>query len=217
MASYALGLDYGSDSVRALLVDVATGAEVATNVVPYPRWSEGHFCEPAKDRFRQHPLDYLESLEAVVRGLWKKAPHGAANWVIGVSFDTTGSTPVAVDAEGVALSLKPEFADNPNAMFVLWKDHTAIREAAEITEAAQRASENYLKYEGGIYSSEWFWAKALHVLREDPAVRAAASRPTEDGTSRRTMPWTSELASSRAETQDCTIASSSSNWPSATS
>ncbi|MBE8716184.1 ribulokinase [Cellvibrio polysaccharolyticus] len=174
MTSYALGLDYGSDSVRALLVDALTGAEVATNVVYYPRWKKGLFCVPAKDQFRQHPLDYLESLTAVVQGLWATAPAGAASKIVGVSFDTTGSTPVAVDKDGVALALKPEFADNPNAMFVLWKDHTAIREAQEITAAANQASTNYLKYEGGIYSSEWYWAKALHVLRADEAVRKAA-------------------------------------------
>lgn len=171
--TYALGLDYGSDSVRALLVDAHTGAEVATNVVYYPRWKKGLYCQPAKDQFRQHPLDYLESLQAVVQGLWSKAPAGAADRVVGVSFDTTGSTPIAVDADGVALALKPEFAENPNAMFVLWKDHTSIKEAQEITAAANKAPVNYLKYEGGIYSSEWFWAKALHVLREDAAVRAA--------------------------------------------
>ncbi len=174
MTSYALGLDYGSDSVRALLVDALTGAEVASNVVYYPRWKKGLFCVPAKDQFRQHPLDYLESLEQVVQGLWANAPAGAAAKVVGIAFDTTGSTPVAVDSEGVALALKPEFAENPNAMFVLWKDHTAIKEAQEITAAANAATENYLKYEGGIYSSEWFWAKALHVLREDASVAAAA-------------------------------------------
>ena len=174
MTSYALGLDYGSDSVRALLVDALTGQEVASNVVYYPRWKKGLFCIPAKDQFRQHPLDYLESLEQVVQGLWKLAPAGAAQKVAGISFDTTGSTPIAVDSDGVALALKPEFAENPNAMFVLWKDHTAIKEAQEITAAASQATENYLKYEGGIYSSEWFWAKALHVLREDSSVAKAA-------------------------------------------
>lgn len=174
MTSYALGLDYGSDSVRALLVDALTGKEVTSNVVYYPRWKKGLFCIPAKDQFRQHPLDYLESLEQVVQGLWRTAPAGAAQQVVGVSFDTTGSTPVAVDSEGVALALKPEFAENPNAMFVLWKDHTAIKEAQEITAAANKSVENYLKYEGGIYSSEWFWAKTLHVLREDASVSKAA-------------------------------------------
>ena len=171
MTSYALGLDYGSDSVRALLVDALTGKEVTSNVVYYPRWKKGLYCVPAKDQFRQHPLDYLESLEQVVHGLWKTAPVGAAQQVVGISFDTTGSTPVAVDSEGVALSLKPEFAENPNAMFVLWKDHTAIKEAQEITAAANKSSENYLKYEGGIYSSEWFWAKILRTLRVDPSIR----------------------------------------------
>ncbi|MDQ2075807.1 ribulokinase [Marinimicrobium sp. ABcell2] len=174
MTFYALGLDYGSDSVRALLVDTANGEEVATKVVPYKRWNQGLYSDPAKSRFRQHPLDYLEGLEQAVQGLWAGAPEGAAQRVVGISVDTTGSTPVPVNSDGVALALTPEFADNPNAMFVLWKDHTAIKEAQQITAAAAAAPENYLKYEGGIYSSEWFWAKALHVLREDPAVRDAA-------------------------------------------
>ncbi|MBU2984830.1 ribulokinase [Saccharophagus degradans] len=174
MVSYALGLDYGSDSVRALLVDTATGSEVATATVLYPRWAKRLYCNPSADQFRQHPLDYLESLETVLADLWLAAPASAAQHVVGIAFDTTGSTPIAIDSEGQALALKPEFASNPNAMFVLWKDHTAVKEAQQITAAAQAASENYLKYEGGIYSSEWFWAKALHVLRADPAVRDAA-------------------------------------------
>ncbi|UZJ44486.1 ribulokinase [Marinimicrobium sp. C6131] len=174
MTSYALGLDYGSDSVRALLVDTANGQEVATTVVPYKRWNQGLYSEPAKNQFRQHPLDYLEGVEQAVRGLWEKAPAGAAQQVVGISFDTTGSTPVPVDSEGVALALKPEFAENPNAMFVLWKDHTSIKEAQAITAAAEKSEPNYLKYEGGIYSSEWFWAKAWHVMKADPAVAKAA-------------------------------------------
>jgi len=174
MTSYALGLDYGSDSVRALLVDTANGQEVATTVVPYKRWNQGLYSEPAKNQFRQHPLDYLEGVEQAVQGLWEKAPAGAAQQVVGISFDTTGSTPVPVDSEGVALALKPEFAENPNAMFVLWKDHTAIKEAQAITAAAEKSEPNYLKYEGGIYSSEWFWAKAWHVMKADPAVAEAA-------------------------------------------
>jgi len=174
MSAYALGLDYGTDSVRALLVNAHTGAEIASNVVYYPRWKQGLYSVPAKDQFRQHPLDYLESLEQVLQGLWNQVPAGVAGEVAGISFDTTGSTPIAIDREGVALALKPEFAENPNAMFVLWKDHTAIKEAQDITSAANAASENYLKYEGGIYSSEWFWAKALRILRTDAAVAEAA-------------------------------------------
>src|SRR5690625_800049 len=146
MSVYALGLDYGSDSVRALLVDTKTGEEVATQVAMYPRWGQGLYCEPGRNQFRQHPLDYLETLVTVVQGLWAEAPAGAADKVVGISFDTTGSTPVAVDKEGVALALKPEFADNPNAMFVLWKDHTAVKEAQEITAAANRSEINYLQY-----------------------------------------------------------------------
>jgi len=174
MTSYALGLDYGSDSVRALLVDAHNGAEVASAVVYYPRWRQGLFCAPAKDQFRQHPLDYTDSLIEAVQALWRQAPAGAAQQVVGLSFDTTGSTPVALNSEGVALALLPEFASNPNAMFVLWKDHTAVKEAQQITAAAHAAPENYLKFEGGIYSSEWYWAKALHVMRADPAVAKAA-------------------------------------------
>jgi L-ribulokinase len=173
MTSYALGLDYGSDSVRALLVNALTGHEVASTVVYYPRWSKGLFCAAAKDQFRQHPLDFTDGLVEAVQNLWRQAPAGAARQVVGLSFDTTGSTPVALNQEGVALSLLPEFAANPNAMFVLWKDHTAVKEAQEITLAAQAAEENYLKYEGGIYSSEWYWAKALHVMRADPTVARA--------------------------------------------
>ncbi|MES3023012.1 MAG: ribulokinase [Pseudomonadota bacterium] len=172
MTSYALGLDYGSDSVRALLVDTADGTELASHVVEFPRWKLGRFCQPSIKQFRQHPLDYLDSLERVLGGLWERAPAGAAARVIGLSFDTTGSTPVAIDSEGVALALRPEFADNPNAMFILWKDHTAIEEARQIT-AAANAGTPYLRYMGGIYSSEWYWAKALHVLRADRAVAAA--------------------------------------------
>jgi len=171
---YALGLDYGTDSVRAVLVDAGTGEEVSTDVCAYPRWSEGKYCDPASNRFRQHPLDYLDSLRPVVGNALAKAPAHAADNVIGISMDTTGSTPIAVDGDGVALSMKPEFADNPNAMFVLWKDHTAVAEADQINAVARSwGGEDYTKYEGGIYSSEWFWAKIMHLLRHDEAVRAA--------------------------------------------
>ncbi|HBL77532.1 MAG: ribulokinase [Bacteroidetes bacterium GWF2_42_66] len=173
-AKYTIGLDYGSDSVRSLIVNVQTGEEVAGAVFEYPRWKKGMYCNPAKNRFRQHPKDYLEGLEYTITQALKKAPAGVAENVVGISVDTTGSTPVAVDEKGTPLSLTPGFEENPNAMFVLWKDHTALKEADEINELAKKWEIDFTKYEGGIYSSEWFWAKLLHVTREDPAVYRAA-------------------------------------------
>ena len=170
--AYVIGVDYGTDSVRALLVDARTGAEKAQAVHHYARWKTGQYCNPARNQFRQHPLDYIEGLEAVVRRVAQAVP---AAHVVGLAVDTTGSTPGPVNAEGVALGLLPEFADNPNALFVLWKDHTALDEAAEINQLARTwGGEDYTRFAGGIYSSEWFWAKILHVLRADAAVAAAA-------------------------------------------
>ncbi|MCK9413001.1 MAG: ribulokinase [Prolixibacteraceae bacterium] len=175
MTKYTLGVDYGTDSVRTLLVDASNGNEISHSVFHYPRWKAGKYCDPANNRFRQHPLDYLEGLEKTIRDVIQKAPAGTAQNVVAISVDTTGSTPVAVDKNGTPLALNPEFAENPNAMFVLWKDHTATAEAAEINAVARSwGGVDFTKFEGGIYSSEWFWAKILHVLREDAAVCKAA-------------------------------------------
>jgi L-ribulokinase len=171
--SFVIGVDYGSDSVRSIIVDASNGNEVATSVFYYPRWKQGKYCEPARQQFRQHPLDYVEGLEATIKDCLSKAGPAVASAVKAISIDTTGSTPVAVDKNGTPLSLLPEFAENPNAMFVLWKDHTATGEAAEINAHAQKYETNYLQFEGGIYSSEWFWAKLLRILRADESVRAA--------------------------------------------
>ncbi len=172
---YTIGLDYGTDSVRSLIVNTITGEEVATSVFYYPRWKEGKYCDPTKNLFRQHPLDYLEGLEYTITEALKNVSDEVRSNIAAISVDTTGSTPVAVNKEGIPLSIIPEFAANPNAMFVLWKDHTAVREAEEINSLARSwGGDDFTKYEGGIYSSEWFWAKVLHVLREDEAVRKAA-------------------------------------------
>jgi L-ribulokinase len=170
-----LGLDFGTDSVRVLVVDAATGKELATEVAPYERWKRGSWCEPGRNQFRQHPLDYTESMERAVRGALAKLPPGSASRVKGIGVDTTGSTPCAVDRAGTPLALTERFRENPNAMFVLWKDHTAVAEADEINTLARSwGGTDFTKYEGGVYSSEWFWAKVLHVLRTDPAVRDGA-------------------------------------------
>jgi L-ribulokinase len=170
--AYVIGVDYGTDSVRALLVDARTGTEVAQAVHNYARWKTGQYCNPTKNQFRQHPLDYIEGLEAVVRRVAQEVP---VEQIVGLAVDTTGSTPGPVNADGVALGLLPEFAENPNALFVLWKDHTALAEAAEINHKARTwGGEDFTKFEGGIYSSEWFWAKITHILREDEAVAQAA-------------------------------------------
>ena len=171
--TYVIGVDFGTDSVRSVLVSTETGEELATSVFEYPRWKAGLYCDAGSNQFRQHPLDYVEGLAYTVRTCVDQAGPAVAKQVIGLSVDTTGSTPVAVDAHGTPLSLLPEFSENPNAMFVLWKDHTSVSEAAEINTHAQRFETNYLQYVGGIYSSEWFWAKLLHVFREDEQVRTA--------------------------------------------
>ena len=172
---FVIGVDYGSDSVRSVIINAINGEELASSVYYYPRWQQGQYCDAPNNQFRQHPLDYISGLENTVRDCIRLAGGDVvARNIKGISVDTTGSTPVAVDKRGVPLALIPGFEENPNAMFVLWKDHTSVKEAAEINEHAAKFDINYLKYVGGIYSSEWFWAKLLHVLRVDEQVRNAA-------------------------------------------
>ncbi len=175
MTKYTLGVDYGTDSVRTVLIDTTDGKEISSSVFYYPRWKQGKYCIPAKNQFRQHPLDYIEGLESTIKAVVADAPAGIVQNIVAISVDTTGSTPVAVDRKGTPLSLLPEFAENPNAMFVLWKDHTATAEAELINDISRTwGGVDYTKFEGGVYSSEWFWAKILHILRKDEKVRKAA-------------------------------------------
>lgn len=172
---YVIGIDYGSDSCRGVIIDAMNGRELASEVFYYPRWKQGLYCNASKSQFRQHPLDYIEGLKVVVKNTVAKVGEEVANNIVGISIDTTGSTPCAINKEGVPLALLPEFEDNPNAMFVLWKDHTSTQEAAEINSYAKTwGGVDYTKYIGGVYSSEWFFAKILHVLRKDEKVREAA-------------------------------------------
>ncbi|MBO5814069.1 MAG: ribulokinase [Alistipes sp.] len=166
--NYLLGIDFGSDSVRCLVVDGADGREVATAVRYYPRWKEGLYSDPSENRYRHHPLDYITSLEGAIQEALTLAGTEVAAAVRGISFDTTASTPVLVDREGTPLSLRPEFAENPDAMFVLWKDHTALKEADAINTLAKRWSSDYTQFCGGTYSCEWVWAKVLHCLKNSP-------------------------------------------------
>lgn len=172
-STYTIGIDFGTDSVRAVVVDTANGRFVGTAVSYYKRWKAGEYCDAGISQFRQHPKDYLESIEEAVAGALAGLSVEEKRQVKGISIDTTGSTVVAVNEEGTPLSMLPEFAENPHAMFILWKDHTANREAEEVNQAAAKSSVDYTKFVGGIYSSEWFWAKILKTYRTDEAVRAA--------------------------------------------
>ena len=170
---FVIGIDYGTDSVRSVIINACTGEETASSVFFYPRWKDGLYCDAGKQQFRQHPLDYIEGLELTIKNCLKIAGKSIKENIKGISVDTTGSTPVATDETGTPLALFPEFENNPNAMFVLWKDHTSVKEAAQINEDNKTFGKDYLKYVGGIYSSEWFWAKLLHILRQDKEVKKA--------------------------------------------
>ena len=171
--NYVIGVDFGTDSVRSVILNASNGFELSAAVAHYPRWKAGLYCDPASSQFRQHPLDYVEGMtEAITKSLAAVDEQVQKN-IRAISTDTTGSTPVAVNEAGTPLALLPEFSENPNAMFVLWKDHTAVTEAAEINVHAKLFDINYLQFVGGIYSSEWFWAKLLRTLRTDAQVKKA--------------------------------------------
>jgi L-ribulokinase len=175
---YSIGVDYGTNSVRALVVDVADGTEVGACVFNYPSGEAGILLDPKDPNLaRQNPADYIEGFYRSVRGAVKaaaKAPGFRPEGVIGIGVDTTGSTPLPVDRQGLPLAVGREFQNHLAAQAWLWKDHTSHAEAAEITRKARDAGAPYLAKCGGTYSSEWFWSKVLHCKRSAPKVFAAA-------------------------------------------
>ena len=176
---YVIGLDFGTDSCRALIVDVRNGDEVATGISFYPRWKAGLYCDAQSNRYRQHPLDYIESMTEAVHTALSHLTEEEIASICGLCFDTTGSTPALTDCNGMPLALNPEFAEEPDAMFILWKDHTAVREAEQINALMKERNLDYLLYEGGTYSSEWVWSKVLHVINTNSKVKEAVYSWTE--------------------------------------
>jgi L-ribulokinase len=175
---FAIGVDYGTNSVRAIVVDLADGRETASCVYDYPSGEAGVLLDPKDPHLaRQNPADYIEGLHQAVGGAVraaKRRPGFRPEHVVGVGVDTTGSTPIPVDRQGTPLAMVDESRGNLAAQAWLWKDHTSFAEAAEITEKARRVGDGYLAKCGGTYSSEWFWSKILHCRRTAPKVFEAA-------------------------------------------
>ncbi len=176
MGKYVIGVDYGSASVRAAVVDTANGRELASGVYAYEHGVDGSYLDKANPHVvRQNPDDYLKGMERSVRLAVEAAGEGFdASQIVGIGIDTTGSTVLPVSKMGVPLCAEAEFADNPNAAIWLWKDHSATAEAETITKLAHAVNPEYVDMVGGAYSSEWYWAKVLRCLRSDPAVYDAA-------------------------------------------
>jgi L-ribulokinase len=173
--AYTIGLDYGTNSVRCVIVDVKNGSEVGTSIYEYPTGQAGIILDGSDHNLaRQNPADYISGIEESISGAMAAAKKADSKFnpseIIGIGVDTTGSTPLPVNENGTALAMLDEFKDNPNAHAWLWKDHTGYAEAAEITELAKKDHPEYLAKCGGIYSSEWFFSKILHCLRVDSKV-----------------------------------------------
>jgi L-ribulokinase len=177
-AQYTIGLDYGTNSVRALLVDTADGKEIATAIWGYEHGHAGVVLGRDPNLARQHPADYVKGAQITIKQALADAAKAVRGFkpeqVAGIGVDTTGSTPLPVDADGQPLAFHKEFADNQAALAWLWKDHTASAEAAEITVLGRQMRPRIMAKIGGVYSSEWFYSKILHCLRSAPEVFDAA-------------------------------------------
>ena len=171
---FCVGIDFGTDSVRAVIVNAQNGEEAASAMVPYRRWKDGLYCNASANQFRQHPLDYIEGMVSSVTAALRAAGGSVRSGVRAISIATTGSTPAAVDKTGTPLALHPDFTGDPDAMFLLWKDHSSLKETAEINAHAKKSDTDYLRHVGGIYSSEWYWSKLLHILRNNPLIKKHA-------------------------------------------
>jgi L-ribulokinase len=174
MDNYVIGVDFGTDSVRAVMVNAKDGNTLSTSVYHYPRWKRGEFCDPSINQYRQHPKDHIEGLSHCIKSVVQEAGIHS-DQIKGICVDTTGSSPLPVDKVGDSLAFSEAHAQDPDAMMILWKDHTSIDEAEEINQLARTwGGEDFTKFEGGIYSSEWFWAKILHTIRSNPSIKGSA-------------------------------------------
>jgi L-ribulokinase len=175
---FTLGIDYGTNSVRALVVRCSDGAELGSCVVNYPSGHQGVLLDPRDHNVaRQHPADYLFGLEKAVKGALaqaKKQKGFVAAKVVGLGVDTTGSSPIPVDARNRPLADQPKWRKHLAAQCWLWKDHTSWREAAQITALAAQHRPQFIAKCGNTYSSEWFWAKLWHCANVAPKVFAEA-------------------------------------------
>ena len=170
-----IGIDFGSDSARAIAVSARNGEVLSESVSSYKQWKLGLFCDADQQRFRHHPKDYLEALEAVLIQVISDLSPQQRSQICAIGVDATGSTVCPVDTNGTALALLDRFSTDPDAMFHLWKDHSATEEAKEINAVFSSYSDcNYLRFQG-TYSAEWFWAKILHTVRTNEGVRHAAA------------------------------------------
>lgn len=170
---YVIGIDFGTDSVRAAIVSLEDGSTRSIGEAFYPRWKKGLYQHPDQAVYRQHPLDYLEAMEEALKEALKDLSAQERAEVAGIGVDTTGSTPAPLDENGVVLALKEEFAEEESGMFYLWKEHSALAEAAQINQVFMGGETDFCRYMG-YYSSEWFWAKILHAIRLHPQLKEKA-------------------------------------------